>query len=93
MKTSSKLNWTATFLLGVLIALSVGVTPASAYVGPGPGIGLLGSLIAVVAVVLIGVLGLVIYPIRQMKKKKRQQQMEANQQSQTDEAKGGTNVG
>jgi hypothetical protein len=34
------------------------------YVGPGAGLGFLGSLLAVVAVVAVGLLGLVLYPLK-----------------------------
>ena len=44
--------------------------PAAAYLGPGAGLGMIGSLIAVIVVVLVIVLGLVIYPIRVMRKRK-----------------------
>jgi uncharacterized membrane protein len=55
-------------LSGTLLSL-----PSNAYIGPGAGIGMIGSLIAVVVVVLVIVLGLVIYPIRMMRKKRRQE--------------------
>ena len=34
------------------------------YVGPGAGLGLLGSLMAIVAVIAVGLLGLVLYPLK-----------------------------
>ena len=34
------------------------------YVGPGAGLGFLGSLLAVLAVVAVGLLGLVVYPLK-----------------------------
>lgn len=46
--------------------------PAAAYLGPGAGLGMVGSLIAVVIVGLVMVLGLIIYPIRLFKKRKSQ---------------------
>ena len=60
----------------LLLALTGFITtlasfPASAYIGPGAGLGMVGSLIAIVVVVLVIVLGLVIYPIRMMRKKRR----------------------
>ncbi len=48
-----------------------------AYTGPGPGLGLLGSLLAVFAVVLIGLLGLVLYPLRLMRKRLRKKKQAA----------------
>jgi hypothetical protein len=34
------------------------------YVGPGAGLGLIGSLLAIVAVIGVGLLGLVLYPLK-----------------------------
>jgi hypothetical protein len=34
------------------------------YIGPGAGLGFIGSLLAVLAVIGVGVLGLVLYPLR-----------------------------
>lgn len=45
---------------------------ASAYIGPGAGLGMIGSLIAIAIVVLIVILGLVIYPVRLIRKKRRE---------------------
>lgn len=42
-----------------------------AYVGPGAGLGMLGSLLAVLAAVVIGLLGLVLYPFMLLRKKLR----------------------
>lgn len=60
-------------LPGFLLLL---LAPASAlaYLGPGAGLGMIGSLIAIVVVSLIVVLGLVVYPIRLMRKRKMQAQ-------------------
>lgn len=44
--------------------------PAAAYLGPGAGLGMIGSLIAIVVVALVVVLGLIIYPIRMIRKRK-----------------------
>lgn len=51
---------------------------ASAYIGPGAGLGMIGSLIAIFVVVLILVLGLVIYPARVMRKKRREKSLQSN---------------
>jgi hypothetical protein len=40
------------------------MTTLLAYVGPGAGLGFLGSLLAVLAVIAVGLLGLVIYPLK-----------------------------
>lgn len=57
-------------LLGSLLLLA----PASAfaYLGPGAGLGMIGSLIAIVVVVLVIVLGLVVYPIRKLRQRRMQ---------------------
>ena len=55
--------------VAVLVSLLViGSEPIYAYIGPGAGLTLLGSLIAVAAVVLVTVLGLILYPIRLIRK-------------------------
>lgn len=46
--------------------------PAVAYLGPGAGLGMIGSLIAIIVVALVVVLGLVIYPVRILRKRKMQ---------------------
>ncbi len=43
---------------------------AAAYLGPGAGLGMIGSLIAILFVGLVIVLGLVIYPIKLLRKKR-----------------------
>jgi hypothetical protein len=43
---------------------------AYAYIGPGAGLGMIGSLIAIIIAVLIVVVGLIIYPIRRVMRRK-----------------------
>lgn len=63
--------------LNPYIAVFIGLSglilgePAAAYLGPGAGLGMIGSLIAIVVVGLIMVLGLVIYPIKLLRKRRR----------------------
>lgn len=45
---------------------------AAAYLGPGAGLGMIGSLIAIIVVALVIVLGLIIYPVRMLRKRKKQ---------------------
>jgi hypothetical protein len=45
-------------------------SPAHAYLGPGAGLGMMGSLIALIIAVLVIILGLIIYPIRRFLKRK-----------------------
>jgi hypothetical protein len=43
---------------------------AYAYIGPGAGLGMIGSLIAIIVAVVIIFLGLIIYPIRWLLKRR-----------------------
>ena len=56
--------------LGVF--LSFLAPSAFAYLGPGAGLGLIGSLIAVVVVAFVVVFGLILYPIRIYRRKQRE---------------------
>ena len=49
-----------------------------AYVGPGPGLGLIGSLLAVLAAVVLGLLGLVLYPLRLLRQWRRSRAEQAS---------------
>jgi hypothetical protein len=44
---------------------------AAAYMGPGAGLGMLGSLVAVVAALAVAAVGLVLLPLRIIMKKRR----------------------
>jgi uncharacterized membrane protein len=59
--------------LAILAAVSAAIVPgvALAYVGPGAGLGMIGSLIAVVGVVLVAMVGLIILPFRMLQKRRR----------------------
>jgi len=57
-------------ILFLLAAIAVPGT-AAAYMGPGAGLGMLGSLVAVIGAVLIALLGIVILPVRMILKKRR----------------------
>jgi hypothetical protein len=54
----------------ILAAVGAMMAPgaALAYVGPGAGLSLIGSLIAVVGAVLVAVLGLLVLPVRMLLK-------------------------
>lgn len=52
-------------------AAMLAAAPAAAYMGPGAGLGMLGSLIAVIGAVLIAVFGILVLPIRIILKKRR----------------------
>ena len=49
-------------------AAIVGGVALVAYVGPGAGLGMLGSLLAVAIAVVVGLLGLVLYPLSLLRK-------------------------
>ena len=62
-----------TRILFLLAALAAPGT-AAAYMGPGAGLGMLGSLIAVLAAVAVAVIGLVLLPLRLIRKRWRKAQ-------------------
>lgn len=55
----------------VLLAAMLAATPAAAYMGPGAGLGMLGSVIAVLGAVLVAVFGIVVLPIRMILRRRR----------------------
>jgi len=52
----------------VLMAMAV---PAHAYMGPGAGLGMLGSIVAVAGALLVAVVGLLVLPVRIILKRRR----------------------
>jgi Mn2+/Fe2+ NRAMP family transporter len=57
----------------IAMVLALAATSAHAYMGPGAGLGMLGSAIAVIGAVLIAVFGILVLPIRMIMKKRKQQ--------------------
>ena len=55
------------FVISFMLSLS---DIAYAYLGPGAGLGMIGSLIAVIIVILVIVFGLILYPIRRFLKRR-----------------------
>jgi putative Mn2+ efflux pump MntP len=56
----------------LIISLVFGVSAsAAAYVGPGAGITLIGSLIAVIASVLLALVGFVWYPLKRLRERRK----------------------
>ncbi len=53
------------------LLLAAAATPALAYVGPGAGLGVIGTLVAVVGAVLLMIVGFVWYPVKRMMKKRK----------------------
>jgi membrane protein implicated in regulation of membrane protease activity len=59
--------------LAILTAFCAIMAPSVvvAYVGPGAGLGMIGSLIAVIGAVLVAIVGFLILPIRMLLKRRR----------------------
>jgi nicotinamide riboside transporter PnuC len=55
------------FVLLILLA-----APATAYIGPGAGISVLGSLLGILATIVVAIGAIVMWPLRKLLKKKRQ---------------------
>lgn len=55
-------------VLGVVVAM-VAATPALAYIGPGAGIGAIGTVVAVIGAVLLMIVGFVWYPVKRLLKR------------------------
>lgn len=62
---------TPAVLLGFFLAAAVATAPAYAYMGPGAGLGMLGSMLAVIGAVLIAVFGIILLPARMLLKRRR----------------------
>jgi len=65
--SKSEFRTTAGKVLTLVEVVFVGVTAspvAMAYVGPGAGISVLGTLLSVVVVLFLGIIGLVLWPLR-----------------------------
>jgi uncharacterized membrane-anchored protein len=60
-------------LLGILAVAIVLTVPdaAFAYIGPGAGLGLIGSLLAVLGAILLAIIGLIILPFRMLLKRRQ----------------------
>lgn len=56
------------FLASFLILLAMMAEPAFAYIGPGAGLGAIGSLLGMVAAVFVAIFGFVWYPIKRILK-------------------------
>lgn len=52
---------------------------ADAYIGPGMGAGLIGTVFGVVGALLLAIIGIVYYPIKRMLKKRRQMKSDQKQ--------------
>jgi hypothetical protein len=57
--------------LTLFVAFFIAALPAYAYMGPGAGLGMLGSLVAVAGALLLAVFGLLVLPVRIIMKRRR----------------------
>ena len=57
-------------LLPALLLIAA-ATPAAAYIGPGAGLGAIGTVIAVIGAVLLMIVGFVWYPVKRMLKRRK----------------------
>jgi len=60
------------FRVLVLTAALLFSLPASAYIGPGAGISVLGSLLGILATIVVAIGAIVMWPLRKALKKRRQ---------------------
>ena len=60
-------------LVLAFLGLLAATTPAAAYIGPGAGLGAIGTVIAVIGAVLLMLVGFIWYPVKRMIKKMRKQ--------------------
>ena len=63
------------FLLTVFAtaALVADMSPAQAYIGPGAGLGAIGTVLALFGAILLAIVGFIWYPVKRMLKKRKQQ--------------------
>ena len=57
--------------INLIIALLIISSPASAYIGPGMGGGVIAAVLGVVGAVLLALFGILYYPIKRMLKNKK----------------------
>lgn len=55
----------------LLLVVAVAAAPAHAYAGPGAGLSMIGSLVALVGAVLAGIFGFIWFPIKRLLKKRK----------------------
>lgn len=67
MNTNKRIS--TTFGLALLVLVYSGA--AQAYIGPGAGLGVIGTLIAFIGTVLLAIVGFVWYPVKRVLRKKR----------------------
>lgn len=66
----------------LVIALTIGFAgSAHAYIGPGAGLGVIGTLVAFVGAVLLAIVGFVWYPLKRLFRKRKQPAVEAKSEA------------
>ncbi len=58
--------------LSIAFLLSAAATPAAAYIGPGAGMGAIGTVVAVLGAVLLMIVGFIWYPVKRLLKRRKQ---------------------
>ena len=61
----------------LMLAAAAIAVPAQAYAGPGAGLSMIGSLVALIGALLAGIFGFVWFPMKRMMKKRKAAQAEA----------------
>ncbi len=59
------------FRITVLLLLALIASPAAAYVGPGAGISVLGSLLGILATIFVAIGAILFWPIRKLMKRRK----------------------
>jgi membrane protein implicated in regulation of membrane protease activity len=59
------------FRITALLLLALIASPAAAYVGPGAGISVLGSLLGILATIFVAIGAILFWPIRKMMKRRK----------------------
>ena len=76
----------AVLLLRALVISMLLVSPSVAYIGPGAGISVLGSLLGVLATIFVAIGAIVFWPIRKfLKRKKARRESSPDSASETEE--------
>jgi hypothetical protein len=61
----------ATFVLLLILAISLFADPSAAYVGPGAGLTALGAFLSVIVGIIVAILGFIWYPIKRLVRKRK----------------------
>lgn len=67
----------------VFLAMAIVLVPSQvlAYVGPGAGLSIIGSLLAFIAVIFVGIFGFLWFPIRRLLRKRKQSSAQSSEDS------------